>query len=53
MIPPTLNLEETDIDYGFQLPKTACALGESEFVMSNSFGFGGVNVSLLLKKWQA
>jgi 3-oxoacyl-[acyl-carrier-protein] synthase II len=49
-IPPTINLEhpdpECDLDY---VPNQARDL-RVEFAMSNSFGFGGHNASLLLKK---
>lgn len=50
VLPPTLNLDETDIDFGFNLiPKTSVQK-EVEYALSNSFGFGGVNVSLLFRK---
>ena len=51
MLPGTINLEnpdpECDLDYmadGSQ--NIAC-----EYAMCNSFGFGGTNASLILKKW--
>jgi 3-oxoacyl-[acyl-carrier-protein] synthase II len=50
MIPPTINLEspdpECDLDY---VPGKArdCKV---VYAMSNSFGFGGHNASLLFKK---
>lgn len=51
-LPPTINLEtleeEMDLDYVPNDPrKESC-----RFIMSNSFGFGGHNVSLILKKWE-
>ncbi|WP_165175526.1 beta-ketoacyl-ACP synthase II [Desulfovibrio sp. ZJ369] len=53
MLPGTINLEnpdpQCDLDYmadGSQ--KIAC-----EYAMCNSFGFGGTNASLILKKWNA
>jgi 3-oxoacyl-[acyl-carrier-protein] synthase II len=50
MIPPTINLNnpdpECDLDY---VPHRARDL-KVNFGMSNSFGFGGHNASLLLKK---
>lgn len=50
VLPPTLNLENTDIDFGFDLiPKTSLKQ-QVEYAISNSFGFGGVNVSLLFKE---
>lgn len=47
--PGTLNLKETDIDYGFNLIREQTSI-TGEYAISNSFGFGGVNVSLLLKR---
>ncbi len=50
-IPPTVGLEhpdaECDLDY---VPKQG-RMKHLEFTLSNSFGFGGHNVSLLLKEW--
>lgn len=49
--PPTINLEtpaeECDLDY---VPKTARDM-QIDVVMSNSFGFGGHNVSLIFKRF--
>jgi 3-oxoacyl-[acyl-carrier-protein] synthase II len=49
-IPPTLNLETPDpecsLDY---VPKTGRDL-QAETVLSNSFGFGGINASLVLRR---
>ena len=51
MLPGTINLENPDpacdLDYMADGSKNiAC-----EYAMSNSFGFGGTNASLILKKW--
>ncbi|MEO5363195.1 MAG: beta-ketoacyl-ACP synthase II [Magnetococcus sp. DMHC-8] len=50
VIPPTINLDTPDplcdLDY---VPHTARAC-RLEYAMSNSFGFGGTNASLLLKR---
>jgi len=49
-LPPTLNLdapgEGCDLDY---IPKTGRD-ARVEFALSNSFGFGGINAALLLKR---
>ncbi|MBL0170152.1 MAG: beta-ketoacyl-ACP synthase II [Gemmatimonadaceae bacterium] len=49
-IPPTLNLDnpdpECDLDY---VPNTGRDLA-AQVILSNSFGFGGINASLVLKK---
>ncbi|MEL7497420.1 MAG: beta-ketoacyl-ACP synthase II [Planctomycetota bacterium] len=50
-IPPTINLDnpdpECDLDYTPIEPKSR----EIEYAMSNSFGFGGHNASIVIKKF--
>ena len=52
VVPPTINLEEPDpacdLDYAADGPREM----EVPAVLSNSFGFGGHNVSLVLKRWE-
>jgi 3-oxoacyl-[acyl-carrier-protein] synthase II len=52
-IPPTINLDspdpDCDLDYTPNEPKSR----EVNFAMSNSFGFGGHNASILVKKFEA
>ena len=51
MIPPTINLENVDpachLDY---VPNKAIA-HSFDIALSNSFGFGGINATLILKRW--
>ncbi len=51
IIPPTINLdnpsEECDLDYVPNVARKA----DVEIAMTNSFGFGGTNASLILKKY--
>ena len=51
MLPPTINLENVDpecrLDY---VPNKAIA-HSFDIALSNSFGFGGVNASLILRRW--
>jgi 3-oxoacyl-[acyl-carrier-protein] synthase II len=52
MIPPTINYEtpdpECDLDY---VPNVA-RKHQAEYVLSNSFGFGGTNACLVFKRWK-
>jgi 3-oxoacyl-[acyl-carrier-protein] synthase II len=52
ILPPTINLdnpdEECDLDY---IPNAARKL-DIDLAMTNSFGFGGTNASLILRKFQ-
>lgn len=52
-IPPTINLDNQDpacdLDYVPNKPRKA----ELNVVMSNSFGFGGHNATVILKKYEA
>ena len=51
ILPPTINLdnpgEECDLDY---VPHVARKM-DVELAMTNSFGFGGTNATLILKKY--
>ncbi|WP_248926407.1 beta-ketoacyl-ACP synthase II [Paenibacillus hamazuiensis] len=53
MIPPTINLDnqdpECDLDYVPNVPRQA----DLGIVMSNSFGFGGHNATIVLKQYEA
>lgn len=52
VLPPTMNYQnpdpDCDLDYVPNQPRQA----RIEYVLSNSFGFGGTNASLLFKRWQ-
>lgn len=53
MIPPTINIDnqdpECDLDYVPNVPRQA----DLKVVMSNSFGFGGHNATIVLKKYDS
>jgi 3-oxoacyl-[acyl-carrier-protein] synthase II len=50
-LPPTINYEtpdpECDLDYVPNVPRDA----KVDYVLSNSFGFGGTNACLVFKRW--
>tara|TARA_B100001027_G_scaffold216324_1_gene192344 strand:- start:472 stop:1710 length:1239 start_codon:yes stop_codon:yes gene_type:complete len=50
IIPPTINLEYPDNEYNLDLTPNNSKSKEVNYSMSNSFGFGGTNVSLIFKK---
>jgi 3-oxoacyl-[acyl-carrier-protein] synthase II len=53
IVPPTMNLENVDpacrLNYVPNKPQSA----KLDYVLSNSFGFGGTNGSLVFKRWGA
>ncbi len=53
VLPPTINYvnpdPECDLDYVPNEPREA----RVEYVLSNSFGFGGTNAALLFKRWKS
>lgn len=52
-LPPTLNLTNPDpVPSRFKHLTKALQVPNLKYTMSNSFGFGGVNVSLLFKKYE-
>ena len=49
-LPPTVNLEHPDPDCGFDLIRGGGRAKAIRYAMSNSFGFGGINSSIVLGK---
>lgn len=48
--PPTLNLENPSVETGIDLVPLQAKKKEINTVLSNSFGFGGTNASLILRR---
>ncbi|MGB0921283.1 MAG: beta-ketoacyl-ACP synthase II [Alphaproteobacteria bacterium] len=51
VIPPTLNLENPSVETGIDLVPLEAREKEVDAVLSNSFGFGGTNASLVFKRF--
>jgi 3-oxoacyl-[acyl-carrier-protein] synthase II len=51
--PPTINLDNPDEGCDLNLVANKAQQKDIEYGLSNSFGFGGTNGSLLFRKWQA
>ncbi len=52
VVPPTINLETPDPECDLDYVPNACRAASITCAMSNSFGFGGTNASLLLKRFE-
>ncbi len=52
IIPPTINYEEPDPECDLNYAPNKAVEREVNYAISNAFGFGGHNVSLLFKKYQ-
>jgi 3-oxoacyl-[acyl-carrier-protein] synthase II len=50
MLPPTLNLDNPDVETEIDLVPLKARAKEVNYALSNSFGFGGTNASLVMKK---
>ncbi|RYE83495.1 MAG: beta-ketoacyl-[acyl-carrier-protein] synthase II, partial [Myxococcales bacterium] len=51
-IPPTINVEEQDPDCNLDVVPNEARSASLRHVMSNAFGFGGTNTSLVLSKFE-
>ena len=51
IIPPTINYETPDPDCDLDYVPNKVRQINVEYALSNSFGFGGTNASLLFKRW--
>ena len=52
IVPPTINLETPDPECRLDYVPTSAREASLQYAQSNSFGFGGTNVSLVLKRFE-
>jgi len=50
IVPPTLNLDNPDVETPIDLVPFTAKKREVNTVLSNSFGFGGTNASIVLRR---
>ena len=53
IVPPTANLREPDPELDLDYTPLEAKKRDIKYALSNSLGFGGTNVSLLMKKFEA
>jgi len=53
MVPPTLNLDNPSRESAIDLVPHKAKAKQVDVVLSNSFGFGGTNASLVMRRYQA
>ena len=51
--PPTLNLDNPSVETAIDLVPHKAQKRQIDVALSNSFGFGGTNASLVLRRWAA
>ena len=53
IVPPTINLDNSDDGCDLNLTPNVCEKRQLNYVMSNSFGFGGTNATLIFKDYNS
>ena len=53
VVPPTLNLDNPSVETAIDLTPHKARQRPVNVALSNSFGFGGTNASLILRRYQA
>ena len=52
MLPPTINLDNVDPECRLDYVPNKAAAHSFDVALSNSFGFGGINATLIMRKWE-
>ena len=50
VVPPTINLDNPSVETAIDLVPHKAKAKEIDVVLSNSFGFGGTNASLIFRR---
>ena len=51
ILPPTINLDEADVDCKLDYVPNKAIPHSFDVALSNSFGFGGINATLIMRRW--
>lgn len=51
MLPPTINLDNTDPECKLDYVPNKAISHNFDIALSNSFGFGGINATLIMRRW--
>jgi 3-oxoacyl-[acyl-carrier-protein] synthase II len=52
LLPPTINLDQVDPECALNHVANKVQQKDIQYALSNSFGFGGTNASLVFKRWE-
>jgi 3-oxoacyl-[acyl-carrier-protein] synthase II len=53
IVPPTLNLDHPSVETSIDLVPHTAKKRKVDIALSNSFGFGGTNASLVFRRYEA
>ena len=53
LLPPTINLDNPDDECGLNHIRNLAVKSDTTYALSNAFGFGGHNASVVFKKYES